>query len=115
MLQALPVSLHPEAARQVVTPEPGSVQIRVQQFEAFEQGSPSCLQPPEATVQRPTPPSPLAGHSRLQHSELRVHTSPTDWQLEARTQAPPLQFVEQHSDPALHAWPITRQEPPTVG
>ena len=111
----LPVNLHPEAARHTVAPAPTSVQIRVQQVLGPEQGSPSWVQPPEATVQRPTPPSPLAGQSRLQQSELRVQMSPTAWQLDARTHAPPLQFVEQQADPEVQAWPITLQVPPTTG
>ena len=51
--QKSPVIRQPLAGWQTVTPEPTSLQRRVQQFDAPAQGAPSWLQPPLGRRQRP--------------------------------------------------------------
>ena len=61
------------------------------------------------TRQTPAPPS-LAEQTLPQQSLFLKQTSPSAWQLYARTQTPPWQFVEQQlSVGPLQAWPSTLQ------
>jgi hypothetical protein len=43
----------PAAGWQTLVPLPRSTHRRVQQFELLSQGTPSCVQPPDASSQRP--------------------------------------------------------------
>jgi hypothetical protein len=55
--QKLPVMRQPPDGWQTFVPVPRSTHLRVQQFESFSQGMPSCVQSPDASRQRPTPPA----------------------------------------------------------
>lgn len=69
----------PPAGWHTRVPLPRSTHLRVQQFESLSQGTPSCVQPPGASSQRPGAP-PVALQSPEQQSSVRVQRSPGAWQ-----------------------------------
>ena len=113
--QLVPVNRHPLAGKQTVAPEPGSKQVREQQFEPPLQGLPSCVHPPAPPPVMfkhvPTPPS-LTLQAAPQHSALRPQRSPLGEQKYALAHLPFWHSDEQQSGPAAHESPKTLQTPP---
>ncbi|HSD21714.1 MAG TPA: hypothetical protein VLC54_16820 [Anaeromyxobacter sp.] len=89
----------------------------MQQFESLSQGTPSCVQPPAASMQRPGVAEPASTlHRPEQQSAGRVQMSPGAWQVYAGAQVPSWQLREQHSNaPAQDSPSVEHVKPPLSG